>query len=400
MSKKIVFFVVIWAFFAWEGQAVNFTDADEQEKWETALERAKKEDKLIFLVFHSESCQPCAELKENTFTDLALSVYLNKSFVNVLINVETSFGIEKTEEFDVRNLPVMFILDPAGHDISGKLIGYQSPEKIIELGEEYADKYLTLSDLRQRFYGGEKDEITTLKFAYMLHIMKYTKEGDKIAGMYFQQNEVFNYIPEEWALIRNVLRDIDNIYLNRFLNDIQSFTKIYGTYQVDQYLSDIFTYNFDNAILKQDTSLLQRSFRLIDLMTVTDSFFGLPKQRLKDYVILTYYEFTEQWNTYAEKAVDYISTYEIKEEEYREFIVRFYLHVDDPKMNKLSNSWAKKIYSKNKVFSNILVYALTQNKIGKTAHAIKLLDKAGEIASTDEERALIVELSQQFSQKR
>jgi thioredoxin-related protein len=398
MKRSTVLILVLVILFSQFTYAVNFVFVDSQEKWEEVTERSKREDKLIFLEFYGESCEPCMEMDKNTFTDLSLSVFLNKAFVSVRIDVSADFGMEMLAEFEATNIPVFFILDPAGHDMSGKLIGYRSPDKIIELGKHYKELYRELTELRNKFYSGNKDEYLVLRFANLLYQLNYEEEAQLISGIYFTNITAFNYVPDEWLMIRNAIRDIDDKNLTRFLKEISSFKNIYGKQKVDEYLQNVFLYNFAIAVGNKDTVMIHRALVLIDELSYPDSVFGLPAIRLKDYFFITYFEQNEMWKEYAERVVRHVNRFKVSEEEYREFIVRFYLNIDEQNMNKQADFWARKLVKNNKSFPNVIVYALTQSKLGKTSKALKLLDKAGKIAADDEQRKLVVDLSRQFSE--
>ena len=56
--------------------------------WEEALEKAKKEDKLIFVDAYTTWCGPCKRMSKQVFPQDAVGEFYNKNFVSMKIDME------------------------------------------------------------------------------------------------------------------------------------------------------------------------------------------------------------------------------------------------------------------------------------------------------------------------
>lgn len=86
--KFFIGFIIGWMVFAVEGTAQNRSITFEPKDWKQAVEKAKGENKLIFLDCYTSWCGPCKNLAANIFTRDAVADFYNRHFVNVSMDME------------------------------------------------------------------------------------------------------------------------------------------------------------------------------------------------------------------------------------------------------------------------------------------------------------------------
>ncbi len=90
---------------------------------EKALEKAKAENKYVFINFHTSACGPCRKMKQEVFPTTECGEYINKHFVPILIDGEDEgAGTELAHKYQVFIFPTYLILTPDGFkegEISG-----------------------------------------------------------------------------------------------------------------------------------------------------------------------------------------------------------------------------------------------------------------------------------------
>ena len=93
------------------GQSISFRN----DVYETALETAQREDKLVFIDTWAEWCGPCKKM-EPVFRDPEVANYMNNNFVNVRIDMGKESEIKKKVrlKYDVFFLPTLLIVDKFG----------------------------------------------------------------------------------------------------------------------------------------------------------------------------------------------------------------------------------------------------------------------------------------------
>jgi thiol-disulfide isomerase/thioredoxin len=114
--------------------------------WSTVLEKAKKENKMIFLDGYATWCGPCKKMDSETYKDQAVADYYNANFINVRYDMEKGEGKMLAEKYDVTAYPYLIFTDPAGV-ILHKGVGFLEAADFVSLGKAGKDpstQYFTL----------------------------------------------------------------------------------------------------------------------------------------------------------------------------------------------------------------------------------------------------------------
>lgn len=98
-QKEVAYYEITW---------LDFTQA--------ALDKAKAENKLIYVYAHSNSCYPCVLMNQSTYTDPKVIAIISKNFVPILIEGDDNF--ELIEEMGASRYPSALIYDSVGNYIT------------------------------------------------------------------------------------------------------------------------------------------------------------------------------------------------------------------------------------------------------------------------------------------
>lgn len=110
-------FTIMFLFFV---LSLNANSADSPFKdisLTTAKEIAATEGKYIFIDFYADWCVPCKWMDQTTYTDDQVVKTLKSHFIPVKINIDDFDGYTLKEEYNVRVLPTIIILDQNGRVI-------------------------------------------------------------------------------------------------------------------------------------------------------------------------------------------------------------------------------------------------------------------------------------------
>lgn len=108
-------------------QEINFS---------TALQKAKKEHKYIFMNVYAVWCGPCKMLKKKTFQSPKVASAFNKSFINIDIDAEKGEGIQLSKKYDVQAHPLMLVLDQNGKVVK-RILGYLNDDALLAQVKDY-----------------------------------------------------------------------------------------------------------------------------------------------------------------------------------------------------------------------------------------------------------------------
>lgn len=101
--------------------------------WKEVLEKARKEDKLIFLDIYATWCGPCKRLKSNTFSNGRVGKYFNSTFINVSLDGETGDGEILANQYRINGYPSLLFIDKDGNIVT-RDEGYLDADELIRLG--------------------------------------------------------------------------------------------------------------------------------------------------------------------------------------------------------------------------------------------------------------------------
>jgi thiol:disulfide interchange protein len=96
-----------------------------ESDYDTALQKAKKDKKLVMVDVYTDWCGWCKRLDKTTYSDKAVQETLAKGFVAVKINPEkSSKSAALAKQFGTRGYPHIVFLDDSGKKIA-EISGYQ-----------------------------------------------------------------------------------------------------------------------------------------------------------------------------------------------------------------------------------------------------------------------------------
>ena len=112
----------------------------EHDSWNKVIQKAKSENKLIFMDAYTSWCGPCKAMQARVFPDKKLGTYFNDNFVNVKVDMESGEGPGLGLKYPVRGYPTLFFIDPKSGKIVNQALGYKSSEQLLQIGEQTQSK--------------------------------------------------------------------------------------------------------------------------------------------------------------------------------------------------------------------------------------------------------------------
>lgn len=78
------------------------------------LEKAKKEDKLVFVDITADWCAPCKVMDEEVFSYQPLYDFVNKNFISYRLDIDNSTDHYLAYMYKVKTVPAIIFLDATG----------------------------------------------------------------------------------------------------------------------------------------------------------------------------------------------------------------------------------------------------------------------------------------------
>src|SRR3989338_4127117 len=122
-----------------------------------ALEKARAENKLVFIDVFAVWCCPCKYLTAEVFTDEALGDYINTHFIAIKIDGEKADGPDLMLQYDISAYPTMLFVSP-DQEVRKRLVGAESADIILGAAKIAVDPSLSpTAASEKRFNEGERD---------------------------------------------------------------------------------------------------------------------------------------------------------------------------------------------------------------------------------------------------
>lgn len=157
-------------------QGIDF----EQGNFNEALQKAKKEDKILFIDAYTEWCGPCKMMSKDVFPQKEVGDFFNEHFVSIKIDMEKGEGIGLRETYDVNSFPTLLFIDDDGKEIH-KLIGGMYAEDLIRGAKNVVDPSKRLPALTKKYENGERSFDFLVNYIDVLYGAREDKKSEIVA---------------------------------------------------------------------------------------------------------------------------------------------------------------------------------------------------------------------------
>lgn len=223
--------------FAQSAKTINF----EHGTWAQALEKATKENKLIFVDFYTQWCGPCLNMAEEVFVLPTVYSFYNTNFINAKIDAENGEGIALAKKYRINSYPTYLFIDPVTQEAVHRSGSRQEPEVFIFTGESALNPQLRSFYLESE-YEKQKNDIRFLKKYANYKISVYDRTAiEKILDQMAAMNMGLDN-KDAWELFVNNISGYDNAFIKDLFTNYSKYVGLYGKEEVDAKLAKETTY--------------------------------------------------------------------------------------------------------------------------------------------------------------
>ncbi len=328
-----------------------------------ALQKARTENKLIFVDAYADWCGPCKRMAKLVFTQEVVGNYYNENFINVKMNVETPQGKSFRKEYPLSSLPTLFFINGDG-EVVHKAVGGKSEDQLINLGNVAKSKINTYKEFALQYEEGKRDPELILN--YVVALIQSNKSAHKIANEYLRKNETLN---DETSLriIKEACVDSDSRIFNLLVDKKSELLNFYTKEEIEEVMLNACHSTSQKAIDFQVYDLQEQAKETVAkyIPTAKDTF---SFQTDMDYFLAlkdvdNYLSISQKYLSSKNKK-DIIPTIEVAEN-----IMQFFYRSN--KATKTAEKWVSKVVSTKSEGSHQFLYSqlLAQNQ--KTKEAVK-----------------------------
>lgn len=137
-----------------------------QGTFEEALEKAKKENKIVFVDFWASWCGACKRFDADVLSDAAV-VTETRDLVCMKIDAQSEAGVPLARLYGVRDLPSLVFVDPDGL-LRERLDGYRSATQFVQEIRRIRANEGTIGEVERKLAANADDVLARIELALRL----------------------------------------------------------------------------------------------------------------------------------------------------------------------------------------------------------------------------------------
>lgn len=245
MRKFLTLFVVALTCNVSFTQGVSF----EHSSFNQALEKAKKENKLLFIDCYTTWCGPCKWMTKEIFPQKEVGDFFNENFISIKVDMEKGEGIDLNKKYGVKAYPTLLFIDANGNAVH-KLVGGKQASNLIKGAKSALNPNLRIDVLKEKYNSGNRDYnflITYLKALKDQYdnenaaiVAKEIIEQSSIdkfmtkdlfyvisAAKYPYNSKEYKYLLKNKLQVKNITEDFDynTVFVSPIMEHLKDYTK-------------------------------------------------------------------------------------------------------------------------------------------------------------------------------
>jgi thioredoxin-related protein len=186
---QVIFFTFLIGFYPLSNtllsaQGIEFF----QGTFAEAIEKAKKEEKLIFMDAYAEWCGPCKRMAAAVFTDAKVGDFFNQNFVCLKRDMEKGEGADLQRRYPISAFPTLMFINGKGERVH-QHVGSLDANNFIGLGKTAMGKVDNYKDYEKKYESGERSP--SFIAAYIRALNRANKPSLKIANEFLSKQTNF-----------------------------------------------------------------------------------------------------------------------------------------------------------------------------------------------------------------
>lgn len=388
--KKLILLLFTIPFLAFsQEKGISF---EHGTTWAKVKEKAKKENKHIFVDAFTTWCGPCKWMAANIFPQEKVGTFFNENFVNLKIQMDETADDNDdvkswreeakrfAKDYKVAAYPTFLIFNPDG-ELVHRIVGGGEADQFIALAKEGLDPNTQYETLVNKFNANPGDKAIA-KATAAAAVKAYDRDLTAKAVEALINNSTADELMAD-DMLGIITKNIGKPGSKAFSTVLDNKAKVdakLGSGKADQILSAaIINTEIAPVVMKSEADVLDQTiaevskkYPNIDMTSTVASF--KPN----------YYARKKNWPAFRDAVQAYINIdpSKVSASQLNSFAWAIFENCDDPSCVESAIAWSKQSLEQQNDPALMDTYANLLHKFGKTKEAIEWQEKA--IASVDE----------------
>jgi thiol-disulfide isomerase/thioredoxin len=272
--------------------------------FDQAVEKASKENKLIFMDCYTTWCGPCRMMSRDVFPQEIVGNYLNPKYVSLKIDMEKGEGIELRKKLQVNAFPTLIVFNRKGEEL-GRFLGASKGEEFIERVKAASIDNSSL-EMDKRFAAGERNEAFLLEYLTTLSGAYKREQCSIVAEALLQEKE--KTFAADKKLSDVFMKYINNPFYPAFTYTIahpEELIAVYGEEPVKMKLQSVW-HSYPKGLINDvdantafDTEKFNRFLSLMEENKVKE------RDGIRLETLIAWAEKQEDWTKYADYLTEF-----------------------------------------------------------------------------------------------
>lgn len=360
--------------------------------WQQVKEKAKKENKYLFVDCFTTWCGPCKYMTNTIFPQEKVGDFFNKNFVNVKVQFDkTKDDSEEVKswyadaeaidkEFKVRAYPTFLVFSPQG-ELVHRIVGGGEADAFIAKAEKALNPETQYYTLLKK--GDNNPTPETLKELVAAAESAYDDENaSKFATAYLASQKDL-YTKDNLTFLSKYTKDSKSKGFELVLKDPKKVDAVLGQGKANEILAKVILMeNIYPELRKPDAN--------IDALIATAKakYPTVDIKKSTDLLKVQFYQSKKEWDKFQTAVMAYMKEYgtDVNANMLNSFAWTVFENCKDPDCVASAMAWSKRSVeqTQEKVPAFLDTYANLLYKLGKKDEAIAMQQKAVDLVSADE----------------
>jgi thiol-disulfide isomerase/thioredoxin len=216
----------------------------------SVFEKAKKENKLVFVDAYTTWCGPCKWMAKNVFTDSVAASYFNRNFVNYKLDMEKGEGLDFGKKYNVNCYPNLLFIDANGEMVH-RGAGSMATKDFIEFAGQSLNPASNFTAVKKDLEQKGLNDQTIVPYVQLLS--GACLDPSQQISTFLTNNKKEDLLKRSnWTLLRDYITDYQNPSIQYFITNLPAFEAKYGKDTVHRKLGQLGMEFFKPLIYAKD----------------------------------------------------------------------------------------------------------------------------------------------------